>query len=138
MLAQLAAEAMDIDAHRGIQHHIEIGGLVENLLRDFDLFRRTPGERALEQEVEQPDQGLGPAEATALAHPRGFSSQSLPIVGVPGCHVSLLSVLMRRASVKHGIIPHPLVSLRGNASRNMYVTVPCWTRQSRLATRLSQ
>ncbi|MEG8030857.1 hypothetical protein QP179_04280 [Sphingomonas aurantiaca] len=110
MLGELATEPVDIDAHRRVEHPVEIMRLVEDVLCDLDFARNATVERAFDEEIEEPDQRFGPPEITAIANALGFCGQALPIVCIRPRHSAWLSVFVGRASANIPNAARPTVS----------------------------
>ncbi len=86
MLAELASQAMDVHTYRCVQHHVEIGGLVEHLLRDLYFLGHSARERTLKKKIEKADEWLGSTQVAAVADAGSFRRQTVPIGAIVGFH----------------------------------------------------
>src|SRR5690606_9413719 len=65
VVVELLAQMVRIDAHHRILPRIEVRAAIEHRRRDLVLFRRTPFERAVDEELEQPRVRFRAAERAA-------------------------------------------------------------------------
>ena len=91
-VVELAAQAVDVDAHRGIERHLEAALAAEHRLGDLDLLGRLALERAGEQIVEQVPDRRGAAERAGGAQALGLGLQLLLPAHFPHSHKASANV----------------------------------------------
>ena len=65
-MLELLPEVVSVDAHHRVLTRVEVGTAAEHFHRDLELFRRSPADGALDEELEQPGVRARPAERAAL------------------------------------------------------------------------